>query len=41
MTRRINPVGAVEIAALKILADSPHGASSYHLVTRNGVARSA
>ena len=38
MTRRNNPVGAAEIAALKILADSPRGASSYHLVTRHGVA---
>ena len=39
MTRR--KVGAAEIAALKILADSPRGASSYHLVTRNGVAPEA
>ena len=41
MTRRNNPVGAAEIAALKILADSPRGASSYHLVTRHGVAPGA
>ena len=31
-------IGEPEIAALKILADSPRGASSYHLVTRHGVA---
>ena len=41
MTRRNNPVGAAEIAALKILADSPRGASSYHLVTRHRVAPGA
>jgi hypothetical protein len=41
MTRRKNPIGAAEIAALKILADSPRGASSYHLVTRHGVAPGA
>ena len=41
MKRYPSKIGEAEIAALKILADSPRGASTYHLVTRHGVAPSA
>ena len=41
MKRYPSKIGQAEIAALKILADSPRGASAYHLVTRHGVAPSA
>jgi hypothetical protein len=41
MTRRVTAIGDPEIVALKILAESPRGASSYHLVTRHGVAPAA
>jgi hypothetical protein len=41
MKRYFLKIGEAETAALKILADSPRGASAYHLVTRHGVAPSA